>query len=100
MAVFNDIEEDKIKIYDKGVEKPRYTDGFGEFQYNYRSGIISIPKINYLEPLHEECMHFLDCIANHKEPSSSGKNGLDVIKIIEAAQRSIANNSSHEVIPW
>jgi predicted dehydrogenase len=101
MAVYNDMEaEAKIKIYDKGVDAPGYTNGFGEFQYNYRSGDISIPVIRYQEPLRQECEHFIESIINHTEPRSSGRVGLNVIKIIEAALRSIENGSSHEVIEW
>jgi predicted dehydrogenase len=101
MAVYNDMEaEGKVKIYDKGIDAPGYTNGFGEFQYNYRSGDITIPNIRFLEPLREECLHFIDCIVNHKESNTSGRNGLRVIKILEAAQRSIVNGSSHELIQW
>ncbi|MBI2759423.1 MAG: Gfo/Idh/MocA family oxidoreductase [Chloroflexi bacterium] len=101
MAVYNDMEsEGKIKIYDKGIDAPDYTNGFGEFQYNYRSGDITIPNIHFAEPLREECMHFIDSIANHTEPKSSGHSGLRVTKILEAAQRSIVNGSMHEVIQW
>ena len=91
MAVYNDMDsEGKIKIYDKGIEAPDYTNSFGEFQYNYRSGDITIPNIHYIEPLLQECQHFIDSINNHTEPSSSGRSGLRVIKILEAAQRSIS----------
>lgn len=103
MAVFNDLEaEGKIRIYDKGLDtpKPGQTDGFGEYQYNYRSGDITIPNIPFKEPLREECSHFIDCIINHAEPRSSGYSGLRVIKILEAAQRSIANGSTHELMQW
>ena len=101
MAVFNDMEaEAKIKIYDKGIDAPRHTDGFGEFYYNYRSGDITIPNIPYKEPLREECTHFLDSIVNHTEPRSSGISGLHVIQILEAAERSIVNGSMHEEIKW
>jgi len=101
MAVFNDMEaEGKIKIYDKGIDAPDYTNGFGEFQYNYRSGDITIPNIRFVEPLREECQHFIDSIVNHTEPRSSGRSGLRVIKVLEAAQRSITNGSTHEVISW
>jgi len=101
MAVFNDIgSEGKVKIYDKGIDAPAYTNGFGEFQYNYRSGDITIPNIRYIEPLRQECQHFIDCIVNHSEPKSSGRSGLRVIKILEAAHRSLAKNSTHELIQW
>ena len=103
MAVFNDMEsEGKIKIYDKGVDAPLLpqTDGFGEFNYNYRVGDITIPNVPFKEPLREECSHFVDCIVNHVEPRSSGASGLRVIKVLEAAQRSIVNGSTQEVLQW
>lgn len=101
MAVYNDMEsEGKIKLYDKGIDAPVYTNGFGEFQYNYRSGDITIPNIRFVEPLRQECKHFLDSIIHRTEPSSSGRSGLRVVKILEAAQRSITNGATHEEISW
>ena len=101
MIVYNDVEnEQKLKIYDKGVEAPPYTNGFGEFQCNYRSGDILIPNIRIVEPLRQECQHFLDCITNNCQPCSCGEDGLKVVKILEAAQHSIQNGFTQEVIPW
>jgi predicted dehydrogenase len=101
MAVYNDLEsEGRIKIYDKGIEAQSEVNSFGEFEYNYRAGDITIPHIHFTEPLLEECRHFLDCIANHTEPRSSGRSGLRVIKILEAAQCSITKSSTQEVIRW
>ena len=102
MAVYNDIEsENKIKIYDKGVNPPAYTNGsFGEFQCSYHSGDITIPNIRFAEPLRQECQHFIDSIVNHTEPCSSGRDGLQVIKILEAAQYSMNNGQTHKVIEW
>jgi predicted dehydrogenase len=101
MAVYNDMEiQGKIKIYDKGIEAPNYTDGFGEFQYNYRHGDITIPNIHYAEPLLAECQHFIESIQNHTEPTSSGRSGLRVIKILEAAQLSMNDSSSAVEIKW
>jgi predicted dehydrogenase len=101
MIVFNDVEnEQKLKIYDKGVDAPTYTNGFGEFQCNYRSGDIVIPNIRIIEPLRKECQHFLDCISNHTQPCSCGEDGLRVVKILETAQHSMNNGSTQEVIQW
>jgi predicted dehydrogenase len=103
MAVYNDIEnEQKIKIYDKGIDAPpAYTNGdFGEFQFNYHSGDITIPNIRFAEPLRQECQHFLDCITNHTKPLTSGREGLEVVKILETAQRSMLNGQMHEVLTW
>jgi predicted dehydrogenase len=101
MAVFNDVEiEGKIKIYDKGVDAPAYTNGFSEFQYSYRHGDITIPNVKYVEPLREECQDFINSIVNHTESNSSARSGLYVIKIIEAALRSMVNGCMQEVIRW
>ena len=102
MVVYNDIESlEKIRIYDKGVEKPPYTNTFGDFNFSYHYGDVIIPNIRFTEPLKKECQHFLDCIANHTEPLSNGESGLKVVRIIEAAQKSLANNGMHqEVIQW
>lgn len=103
MAVYNDIEnEQKIKIYDKSVNvPPAYTDGgFDEFQCSYHSGDITIPNIRIAEPLRQECQHFIDCVVNHTKPHSSGQEGWEVVKILEAAQYSMSNGQTHEVISW
>ena len=50
-------------------------------------------EIEALEPLKEECKHFLDCIINSKEPLTSGKEGLRVVKVLNACQLSLDNNS-------
>src|SRR3989339_427050 len=61
MAIYDDIEPvEKIKLYNKGVEKNPET--FGEFQLSYRSGDILSPHIQAAEPLKIECMDFLNSI--------------------------------------
>jgi len=101
MAVFNDLDsEGKIKIYDKGVVAPTYTDDFGNYQYNYRYGDIVMPRISASEPLARECEHFVESIINRTEPKSSGRSGLRVLKILEAAQRSMTKSSTQELIQW
>ena len=90
MLVYDDVEPlEKIKIHDKGVEDLPHYDTFGEFQLSYRYGDISAPYVENQEPLTIECRHFLDCIIQGTEPISSGKEGLRVVKIIEACQSSL-----------
>jgi len=52
------------------------------------------------EPLRQECQHFLDCISNNTKPCSSGTEGLNVVRILEAAEHSMKNGSTREVITW
>ena len=93
MAVYNDIEPlEKIKVYNKGVECPRYSDTFGEFHYSYRYGDTWSPvDISQDEPLKLECLHFLECIKTGKKPLTDGKNGLDVVRVLHAADISLQN---------
>jgi predicted dehydrogenase len=90
MLVYNDTEpQEKIKIYDKGVEAPRYYDTFGEFPFSYRYGDIYSPRIEDYEPLRDECAHFLECIEKEKTPRSDGYSGLRVVSVLEAANESL-----------
>ena len=101
MVVYNDIEpSEKIKIFDKGVDTPEYTDTFAEFQCSYRYGDIIVPNIKFVEPLRQECQHFLDCISSKIPCESSGMDGLKVVKILEAAQKALMNGHHEEVLSW
>jgi predicted dehydrogenase len=92
MVVYDDIEPlEKIKIYDKGVDAPPYTESYGDFQCSYRYGSIVIPHITFTEPLREECKHFLDSITNQTRPLTDGHNGLHVVRVLESADWSLQN---------
>ena len=92
MVVYDDVEPlEKLKVYEKGVSKHDDYSTFGEFQLSYNYGDIIIPKIDNAEPLKIECTHFLDCIETGKTPRSSGEVGLLVVKILEAAEKSVKN---------
>lgn len=97
MIVYDDVAaSEKIKIYDKGVEVPPYTDTFGEFQLQYHHGDIVTPHLSFAEPLRLECQHFVDCVANGTQPQSDGYDGLTVVRILEAAERSLRNGGAQE----
>ncbi|MEA3459084.1 MAG: Gfo/Idh/MocA family oxidoreductase [Chloroflexota bacterium] len=91
MAVFDDMESaEKLRIYDKGVDNLDYS-SYGEF-LTLRFGDIYIPKIDMKEPLQLECQHFLNCIRDHQRPLSDGLEGLQVLKVLDAAERSLRND--------
>jgi predicted dehydrogenase len=90
MLVYDDIEsQEKIKIYDKGVEAPPHYDTFAEFHFAYRYGDIYSPRIEDYEPLKRECEHFLDCLQTGESPRSDGYSGMRVVSILEAASKSL-----------
>lgn len=99
MVVYDDVASlEKIRVYDKGVELPPATDNFGDFQCSYRYGDVVVPYINFVEPLRLECSHFLECIQNHCQPLTDGWDGLKVVRILEAAERSLQRGGSQEFL--
>jgi predicted dehydrogenase len=106
MIVYDDVEPlEKIKIYDSRVEVPPHYDTFAEFHYAYHYGDSYIPYVKQEEPLRVECQHFLDCIARGDLPISGGHQGMQLVRILEAASASLkqdgvpislaVNGSSH-----
>jgi predicted dehydrogenase len=100
MLVYDDIADDKIVIYDKGVDVPPYSDTEEEFRLSYRYGDMVPYPIQWNEPLRAECQHFLECVREGKEPRSSSKVGLKVVRILETAQKSLLNGGMREEIRW
>lgn len=99
MVVYDDVESlEKIKIYDKGVERLPYTDTYGDFQCSYRYGDIVTPYIHFAEPLRQECEHFLHSIAQKTEPRSSGRVGMNVVKVLEAADWSLKHGGAQQTV--
>ena len=89
MAVFDDMEaSEKIRIYDKGVERAGEIVSYSE-ALTVRSGDITIPRVDLQEPLRLECLHFLECVRERKAPLSDGASGLAVVRVLAAAQTSL-----------
>ena len=89
MLVYDDTKSDeKIKIFNKGVDVLKDPNSFGEYQLTYRTGDIMSPVLEATEPLRIEINHFIDCINNGVEPKTNGYCGLKVVKALEAAERS------------
>jgi predicted dehydrogenase len=92
MLVYDDLKSmEKIKIYDKRVELPPHYDTFGEFQYSYYHGDVYSPYLQQVEPLRVQCQHFVNCIKTGAKPESSGLEGLEVVRVLEAASESLKN---------
>ncbi len=90
MIVYDDLQpSEKLRIYDVRVERPPHYDTFAEFHYSYHYGDSYIPHIKQEEPLKTECQHFLDCIEKGSRPKTSGHEGLEMVRILEAASLSL-----------
>jgi predicted dehydrogenase len=95
MVIYDDVEAtEKIRIFDRGVDKPPMTSTFGEFQLSYRYGNIVSPYIAWSEPLGTECRHFIQAILEDTPPRSDARNGLLVVRVLEAAATSLANDGA------
>ena len=99
MVVYDDLEvHEKLKVYDKSVNAIRQTDTFGEYQFSYHYGSVVSPYIHFEEPLRVECLHFAECVRDRRTPITDGANGLEVVRVIEAAQRSLRSDGVTEPV--
>jgi predicted dehydrogenase len=85
---------EKIKIYDARVEVPPHYDTFAEFTYSYHYGDAYVPYIKQDEPLKLECQHFLDCVRTGGVPITDGELGLEVVRVLEAAGKSLRQHGA------
>jgi len=90
MVVFDDMEaREKLRIYDKGVERPPDYGSYGE-ALSVREGDIFIPKIPNVEPLAAELGHFVRVARGTEPPRASAEDGVRVVRVLAAATRSLA----------
>jgi len=89
--VFNDLNGiEQVRVFEKGVSPVEQEPlNYGEFRFEIREGDIISPRIEPVEPLKHQCRHFLDCVRTGKRPISSGVEGRDVVRVLEAVNRSI-----------
>jgi predicted dehydrogenase len=92
MLVWNDLEADeKIKIYDKGVNVSSRETTY-QLMVSYRSGDMYAPRVEQVEALKLEADYFLSCIASGERPVNDGLSGLRVVKLLEACNASLKKN--------
>lgn len=90
MAVFDDMEpREKLRIFDKGVDRPPEYRSYGE-SLTIREGDIYIPRIPNVEPLSAELAHFVRVARGSEAPRAAAEDGVRVVRVLEAATRSLA----------
>jgi predicted dehydrogenase len=91
--VFNDLNGlEQVRVFEKGVSTVEQEPlNYGEFRFEIRDGDIISPRIEPVEPLKNQCRHFLECVRLGKRPISSGTEGREVVQVLEAVNRSIEN---------
>ncbi len=100
MVVYDDVAEDKLVIYDKGIDSPMppgadlpFDQSAAGMKLVYRSGDSHVPKLPAVEPLHEEARDFLGAITEKRLPRSGASSGRDVVATLQAASLSLKENS-------
>ena len=95
--VFDDIKTmEQVRIFEKGIsyEEVDAPSSYGEFRFLVRDGDIISPRIEANEPLKGQCSHFVECVTQNKRPFTDGQAGLKVVQVMEAIDRSLAQNGA------
>jgi predicted dehydrogenase len=91
MIVYDELDlGEKVRVYDKGISVTNTPDAVYQMLVSYRAGDMWAPRLDGTEPLRTETMHFVDCVTNNRTPRSDGESGLRVVRLVEAATRSLA----------
>jgi predicted dehydrogenase len=88
MIVYDDTSAEPVRVFDSGVQH-RPPETFGEFQLSYRTGDIVSPRLEVVEPLLHEMLDFCRSVRGMGAPRSSGVFGLEIVRVIEAVDRSL-----------
>jgi len=84
-------DNEKIRVYVKGVSMSTIQANLHQLLVSYRSGDMWAPQVEQVEALRAETAYFLKCIAENVKPINDGHAGLRVVRILEAAEKSVRN---------
>jgi predicted dehydrogenase len=98
MVVYDDTSTEPVRVFDSGA-MPKDPETFGEYKMTYRTGDIVSPRIDALEPLNVELTDFCSAIVHGTPLRSSAEVGLDVVRMIEAVELSLADGGARVDVP-
>src|SRR4051812_2167490 len=93
MVVYDDTSPEPVRVFDSGAELPN-PETFGQYKLTYRTGDIVSPHLDAAEPLSSELDDFCGAIRNGTTPRSAPSLGLEVVRMIEAVDASLAARGS------
>lgn len=100
MIVYDELEpSEKVKVYDRGVEINGNPMDVYQMRVGYRTGDMWAPRLDLTEALKVEAAHFTDCVSHRTRPHTDGQAGMRVVRVLEAASRSLAVRGSPIEIP-
>jgi predicted dehydrogenase len=97
MVELDDVAAEKLRVYDKGYERPREFTHWGEY-LTLRDGDVHMPHVAMEEPLVVEARHFVDCCLGAAEPRTGAASALRVIRTLAAAERSLRADGAPTVL--
>jgi predicted dehydrogenase len=93
MIEWDDMElSEKLRVYDKGITMTTSAEGVYQLKVGYRAGDMWAPHLPNVEALQVEARHFVECVAAGRKPTTDGHAGLRVVRILEAASKSMAQH--------
>jgi len=93
MVIYDDTEpSEKVKVYDRGVEMIHDRNQIYDLLVQYRTGDMLAPQIDLTEALKKVSREFYDAVNENRPPRTDGQAGLRVVRILDAANRSIRAN--------
>jgi len=100
MIVYDDLEtSEKVKIYDKGITVTETPDDLRKLLISYRTGDLWSPKVSETEALRLEVAHFRSCIEGGEKPVTPGERGLAIVRMLEAADKSMQKRGEAISLP-
>ena len=99
LLIYDDTSNEPVRVFDSGV-LPRYPESFGEYRLTYRTGSIVSPPIDAAEPLALELSDFCGAIVDGTPLRSSAILGLEVVKMVEAVDRSLAEGARVSLVEF
>ncbi len=99
---FDDLSaQEKVRVYEKGIVSSIIEPAsYGEYHLSIRDGSIISPYLKISEPLKNQARHFVQCVLDDRQPLSDGRNGLDVVRVLEAIDRSLNLNGAPVELEW
>lgn len=99
MIVYDDVAQDKLHIYDKGISKgdpvpEEQASDFARHRMITRAGDLLVPNLRVPEPLSVEAQHFVECLRSRETPLTDGHNGIAVTAALEAVDLSLARGGA------
>jgi predicted dehydrogenase len=98
MIVYDDTSNEPVRVFDSGVVPPD-PESFGEYRLTYRTGDIVSPQVAAAEPLGLELSDFCSSIRSGETPRSSASLGIDVVRMVEAVDRSLEQDGAKVRLP-